>query len=146
MVTCAVSTPCHCNGRYDRGDVSGSIAADARQGTRREPPPGTRFRWLVSSRHTSKRRGLTMSMFDEGRVIIRVAVNEMQPKGLNPRIPYGPEEVATEAIACAQVGASIVHFHSRTNDGAQATDDDRNGAGIYRRALELVALQSDIIM
>ena len=87
-----------------------------------------------------------MSMFDEGRVIIRVAVNEMQSKALNPRIPYGPEEVATEAIACAQVGASIVHFHSRTNDGAQAIDDDRNGAGIYRRALELVARESDIIM
>jgi 3-keto-5-aminohexanoate cleavage enzyme len=87
-----------------------------------------------------------MSMFDEGRVIIRVAVNEMQPKALNPRIPYGPEEVAAEAIACAQAGASIVHFHSRTDEGAQASGDDRNGAGIYRRAMEIVARESDIIM
>jgi len=78
--------------------------------------------------------------------MIRAAVNEMQPKSLNSSIPYGPDEVALEAIACAEVGASIVHFHSRTEDGAQATDDDRNGAGIYRRALELTARQSDIIM
>ena len=87
-----------------------------------------------------------MTLFDEGKIIIRAAVNEMQPKAVNPNIPYGPEEVAAEAIACAQAGASIVHFHSRTADGAQALEDDRNGAGIYRRAMELTARESDIIM
>ena len=91
-------------------------------------------------------RGLTMSMFDEGHVMIRVAVNEMQPKAINPSIPYGPEEVTAEAVGCAEAGASIVHFHSRTDDGAQATDDDRNGAEIYRRDLELTARESDIIL
>jgi 3-keto-5-aminohexanoate cleavage enzyme len=87
-----------------------------------------------------------MTLLEEGKIIIRVAVNEMQPKAINPSIPYGPEEVAIEAIACARAGASIVHFHSRTDDGAQAIDDDRSGAGIYRRALELTARDSDIIM
>jgi uncharacterized protein (DUF849 family) len=87
-----------------------------------------------------------MALFDEGRIVIRVAVNEMQSKAINPRIPYGPEEVAAEAAACARAGASIVHFHSRTDDGAQAVDDDRNGAGIYRRALELTSADSDVIM
>jgi 3-keto-5-aminohexanoate cleavage enzyme len=87
-----------------------------------------------------------MTLFDEGKIIIRVAVNEMQPKSINAHIPYGAEEVAAEAVACAQAGASIVHFHSRTDDGAQAVDDDSNGAGIYRQALELTARDSDIIM
>jgi uncharacterized protein (DUF849 family) len=87
-----------------------------------------------------------MTLFDEGKIIIRVAVNEMQPKAVNPNIPYGPEEVAAEAVAAAGAGASIVHFHSRTDDGAQAVEDDRNGAGIYRRAMELTARESDIIM
>lgn len=87
-----------------------------------------------------------MSLFDEGRVIIRVAVNEMQPKAVNPRIPYGPEEVAAEAIACGRAGASIVHFHSRLDDGAQALADDADGAGVYRRALELTAAESDVLM
>ncbi len=87
-----------------------------------------------------------MTLFDEGKIMIRAAVNEMQPKTVNPNVPYGPEEVAAEAIACARAGASIVHFHSRTDDGAQAVDDDRSGAGIYRRAMELTARESDIIM
>jgi uncharacterized protein (DUF849 family) len=81
-----------------------------------------------------------------GNVMIRAGVNEFQPKALNPNIPYGPEEVAADAIACAAAGASIVHFHSRRDDGAQALDDDRAGAGIYRRALALTARASDIIM
>ena len=87
-----------------------------------------------------------MGLFDESKVAIRVGVNEMQPKALNPRVPYGSEEVAADAIECARSGAAIVHFHSRTDDGAQALDDDSNGAGIYRRAMELTATESDILM
>jgi uncharacterized protein (DUF849 family) len=87
-----------------------------------------------------------MNLFDEGKIMIRVAVNEMQRKEVNPHIPYGADEVAAASIECARAGASIVHFHSRTDDGAQAGDDDRHGASIYRRALELVARESDIIM
>ena len=60
-----------------------------------------------------------MGLFDEGKVVIRVGVNEMQPKSINPRVRYGPEEVAAEAIECARAGAAIIHFHSRTDDGAQ---------------------------
>jgi len=87
-----------------------------------------------------------MGLFDEGKVAIRVGVNEMQSKALNPRVPYGAQEVAADAIECARAGAAIVHFHSRTDDGAQALDDDGNGAGIYRRAMELTAAECDIIM
>src|SRR4051812_17873283 len=87
-----------------------------------------------------------MGFFDEGRTIIRVAVNEMQAKAVNPAVPYGPEEVAADAIASADRGAAIVHFHSRTDDGSQAVEDDRATASIYRRAMELVAAESDIIM
>lgn len=87
-----------------------------------------------------------MGFFDQGQVMVRVGPNEFQPKALNPKIPYGPEEVAADAVACARQGACIVHFHSRLDDGAQALDDDRNGAGIYRRTLELTARASDILM
>jgi uncharacterized protein (DUF849 family) len=87
-----------------------------------------------------------MGFFDDGRVIIRAAVNEMQPKSINPTIPYGADEVAAEAVACAQEGASIVHFHSRTDDGRQALDDDAGGAQIYRRALALTGQRSNIVL
>lgn len=87
-----------------------------------------------------------MALFDEGRVMIRVAANESQPKALNPRIPYTPEELGADAAACARAGASIMHFHSRFDDGAQALKDDAAGAGIYRRAFEAAARDSDMIM
>jgi 3-keto-5-aminohexanoate cleavage enzyme len=87
-----------------------------------------------------------MGFFDQGRVMVRAGPNEFQPKALNRNIPYGAEEIAADAVACARQGASIVHFHSRLDDGAQALGDDRNGAGIYRRALALTARDSDILM
>lgn len=87
-----------------------------------------------------------MGLFDDGRTFVRVAVNEMQPKSANPAVPYGPDEVAADAVACAAAGASIVHFHSRNPDGSQAVADDASDADIYRRALELTAAESDILM
>lgn len=87
-----------------------------------------------------------MGFFDEGRTIIRVAVNELQDRAQNPNIPYGPDEVADASIAAARAGAAIVHFHSRTDDGAQALADDSAGAEIYRRALERTAAASDVLM
>src|SRR5258706_18112 len=51
-----------------------------------------------------------MGLFEQGRTMVRIAVNEMQSKTANPNVPYGPEEVAANAIACAARGASIVHF------------------------------------
>lgn len=87
-----------------------------------------------------------MGFFDEGRSIIRVAVNELQDRAVNANIPYGPDEVAEASIAAARAGASIVHFHSRTADGAQALADDADGAGIYRRAIERTAAACDVLM
>lgn len=87
-----------------------------------------------------------MNFADQGKVMVRVAVNEFQKKSTNPNIPYGPEEIAKDAIQCAGAGASMIHFHSRHEDGRQAVDDDRNGAGIYRQALDLTARESDVIM
>jgi uncharacterized protein (DUF849 family) len=87
-----------------------------------------------------------MGLLDEGKVAIRVGINEMQPKAINPNVPYGAEEVSADAIACARAGASIVHMHSRTDDGAQAVADDGAGATIYRQAMALTARESDIIV
>ena len=87
-----------------------------------------------------------MGLLHEGKVAIRVGINEMQPKAINPRVPYGADEVAADAIACARAGAAIVHMHSRTDDGAQALDDDSNGAEIYRRAMASTARECDIVV
>ncbi len=87
-----------------------------------------------------------MGFFESGRVMIRVAVNELQPRTLNPNIPYTAPEIAESIVAAAAAGASIAHVHSRSVDGAQALADDRAGASIYREVMARVAAASDVIV
>jgi uncharacterized protein (DUF849 family) len=86
-----------------------------------------------------------MGLFDEGKTAIRVGLNEFARKSVNPTVPYGAEQVAADAVACARAGAAIVHVHSRHDDGTQALDDDSDGAGVYRRAMELTAAECDVL-
>ena len=59
-----------------------------------------------------------------------------------PHVPYGPAEVARSAIDAGAAGAAGVHFHARYDDGSQ----DMTGDDIYRRAMELTAAESDVVM
>ena len=69
-----------------------------------------------------------------GRVIIEAALHELVSKSANPHVPYGPEEVAADAAACAEAGATLVHFHARDSEsGEQRWHDD---AYIRRMARE----------
>lgn len=47
------------------------------------------------------------------KLIIEVAMNELMEKAENPHVPYGPEEVARDAVPCVEAGASVLHFHAR---------------------------------
>jgi len=82
-----------------------------------------------------------VTLRDAGKVIVEVGLNETASKARNPNIAYGPDEVAADAIACARAGASIVHFHARNADGSQAWLD----AGCYRRTMELIATECDLL-
>src|SRR3954465_10251161 len=82
-----------------------------------------------------------MGLADEGKVIVEVGQNELTTKAQNRNVPYGAEEVAADAAACAEAGAAVVHFHARDDDGEQ----DWSGAERYRRALELIAARSDVV-
>ena len=53
-----------------------------------------------------------------GPVIIEAAINGGRDRRDHADIPYTPEEVAHEAIACVDAGASIVHIHARGRYGA----------------------------
>jgi len=52
------------------------------------------------------------------KVIIEARVNELAPRDENPNVPFLPHEIAADAKACYEAGASIVHFHGRAADGA----------------------------
>ena len=69
------------------------------------------------------------------KLIIEAALNEQSSKDDNPNVPVSAEECAIDALACAEAGASIVHFHAR---------DPRNGALLspgtetYAEAMRLI--------
>ena len=45
-------------------------------------------------------------------VIIEAAINGLTKRERNPNVPVLPAEIAAEALACFQAGASIVHAHN----------------------------------
>ncbi len=68
-------------------------------------------------------------------LIIEVGLNESAKKEQNPCVPYSPEEIAADVIACAEAGASIVHFHARDSEtGANRMND----TDLYLKAFEII--------
>jgi uncharacterized protein (DUF849 family) len=45
-------------------------------------------------------------------VIIEVALNGVTSRERNPHVPQSPDEIAADAIACIDAGASVVHIHN----------------------------------
>src|ERR1700722_19804265 len=43
--------------------------------------------------------------------IIEVAINGVTTKERNPNVPRTPDEIATDALACFEAGAAIIHNH-----------------------------------
>jgi len=59
------------------------------------------------------------------KLIIDARLNEYTGREANPNVPFSPEEIARDAEACRQAGASIVHYHARDPEtGAVSTDVD----------------------
>ncbi|KPK43153.1 MAG: hypothetical protein AMJ65_06625 [Phycisphaerae bacterium SG8_4] len=77
------------------------------------------------------------------KVIIAVAPvkhpGSQMPAGC--RNPQSAVEVATEVVACARAGASMVHLHVRDESGVQTAQMD-----VFARTLDLIRSQSDIII
>ncbi len=68
-------------------------------------------------------------------LIIEVAMNELMPKEANAHVPYGPDEVAKDAVECIEAGASMLHFHARDpRTGEQRWTDD----GLYTDAMKRI--------
>ncbi len=64
-------------------------------------------------------------------MIVNVALTGAVPsKADNPRVPITPEEIAADAIACAEAGAAVVHLHVRDEEGAPVHRRD-----LYERAI-----------
>ena len=65
-------------------------------------------------------------------MIVNVALTGAVPsKADNETVPQTPEELAKDALACAEAGASVIHLHVRDEDGANVHRRD-----LYERAIE----------
>jgi 3-keto-5-aminohexanoate cleavage enzyme len=61
------------------------------------------------------------------------------PKGV--KVPYTPEEVASEVIECAGMGTGMVHLHVRNEEGKQTADLKH-----FSKTIDLIRKESDIII
>ncbi|MGL4324299.1 MAG: 3-keto-5-aminohexanoate cleavage protein [Beijerinckiaceae bacterium] len=59
----------------------------------------------------------------------------------NPHVPYSADEIAADAAACRAAGASIVHFHGRSPDGAPDYSRDN-----YADCVQKIRAASDILV
>jgi 3-keto-5-aminohexanoate cleavage enzyme len=76
------------------------------------------------------------------KLIIEARVNEfmMREQG-NANVPYTPEEIARDAVACREAGAAILHFHARKPDGAPEHDP-----ASYAETVRRIRESSDILV
>lgn len=64
-------------------------------------------------------------------MVVNVALTGAVPgKVDNPLVPISPEEIAADAVACAEAGASVVHLHVRDEEGTPTHRRD-----LYERAI-----------
>lgn len=75
------------------------------------------------------------------KLIIEVRVNEYAMRDGNPNVPWTAEEIGRDAAAIQELGASILHFHARADDGSPAhTVDD------YAKVIAKIRQNSDLII
>lgn len=75
------------------------------------------------------------------KLILEVRMNEGARKEANPNVPYRPEEIVADALACAAAGASIVHFHARNADGSES-----NAVEDYCAIISGIRARSDVLV
>jgi uncharacterized protein (DUF849 family) len=71
-----------------------------------------------------------------------VALNGAWTRRVQPGIPITPDEIVADAVACAQAGASVVHFHAYDPATGEQTTELELVAGIVDR----IRAQADVIV
>jgi 3-keto-5-aminohexanoate cleavage enzyme len=69
-----------------------------------------------------------------------VRMNEFADRRSNRNVPWTPEEIAADARSCGDAGASAVHFHGRSAEGA-----GDHSAATLGRTLELIADACELV-
>jgi uncharacterized protein (DUF849 family) len=79
---------------------------------------------------------------DPDRVVIGAALTgALTTRDQCEQIPYTPGEIAEDAAAAREAGASVAHIHARTDDGAPTFETE-----VYREIHEAVRERTDIVI
>jgi uncharacterized protein (DUF849 family) len=75
------------------------------------------------------------------KLIVEVRANESAKKQDNGHVPFTPDEIIADAVACAEAGATVYHFHARDADGTES-----NRVEDYRQVLAGVRARADVMI
>lgn len=79
----------------------------------------------------------------QNKVIVTCAVTgAIHTPTMSPYLPITAEEISREAVAAAEVGASIVHLHARRPVNGQPSQDP----ALFREFLPGIAARSDVVI
>jgi uncharacterized protein (DUF849 family) len=79
--------------------------------------------------------------WDEKPVVITVAPTGAEvTREDNPALPHTPAEIAADALACAEAGASVVHLHVREEDGTPSGRPE-----LFAETIERIRAESSLI-
>jgi 3-keto-5-aminohexanoate cleavage enzyme len=79
--------------------------------------------------------------WDELPVVVTVApVGAEVTRADNPALPHTPAEIAAEAAACAEAGASVCHLHVREADGSPSSRRE-----LFEETIALIRGQTNIV-
>jgi 3-keto-5-aminohexanoate cleavage enzyme len=74
-------------------------------------------------------------------IITVAAVGAELTREQQPNLPITSEELARDAVACREAGASIYHLHVRDRDGVPTMDVD-----VFKEALDAITAATDLIV
>lgn len=75
------------------------------------------------------------------KMFIEVRVNEYKMRDDTPHIPWTAMEIADEAARCADAGATLFHWHGRTDDGGIDNTLEK-----YQEVIRLIRKKADILL
>jgi len=79
----------------------------------------------------------------QSKVIVTCAITGgIHTPTMSPYLPITADEIAREAIAAAQAGASIVHLHARDPENGQPSQDP----ALFRAFLPVIAERSNMVI
>ncbi len=82
-------------------------------------------------------------MASDGKVIITCAVTgSIHTPTMSPHLPITPDEIARDAVAAAEAGASILHLHARDPNDGRPTPDP----GVFMEFLPRIKQQTDAVV